>query len=69
MSEEHVRRWSHDQHIPIGRIVPSATMWRVARLWYGGRLEESWRPPAISQKQAMLEGAGLIGPFWTLPSS
>jgi hypothetical protein len=69
MSEEHVKRWSQAEHTAIGRMLPAATMWRVAKLWYLGRLSDEWRSPPIQQKQAIFEGAGLTGPFWTLPSS
>jgi hypothetical protein len=69
MSEEHVRRWSQQRHVPVGRILPVATLWRVARQWYVGRLDDAWRQPAVPERQAMLEAAGLVGPFWTLPLS
>ena len=41
-------------------------MWQLARAWYGGRLDPDWRPRTRDEAQAILDGAGLSGPFWSL---
>lgn len=46
--------------------VPLATIASLARVWYGGRLEESWEPAPLTAKQVMLTDHGLTGPFWQL---
>jgi hypothetical protein len=38
----------------------------LARVWYGGRLEETWEPAPPAAKQQMLTDHGLVGAFWRL---
>ena len=38
----------------------------LAERWYGDRLDPAWRPRTREQSQAILDGAGLSGPFWAL---
>jgi len=41
-------------------------MWALVQPWYAGRLESSWRGRTTADAQAILDDAGLRGPFWDL---
>jgi hypothetical protein len=64
-SEEHVARW-------LGGREPGATITVVklselAQAWWHDRLDPEWRPHTREQNQAILDGLGLTGEFWSLP--
>ena len=50
-----------------GAVVQLPTLLRLARRWYGDRLDPDWRPRTRDQSQAILTDVGLTGPFWELP--
>jgi hypothetical protein len=50
-----------------GALVDLPTLRRLARRWYGDRLDPDWRPRTREQSQAILEEVGLTGEFWRLP--
>jgi hypothetical protein len=50
-----------------GALVDLPTLRRLARRWYGDRLDPDWRPRTREQSQAILEAVGLTGEFWRLP--
>jgi len=50
-----------------GALVDLPTLRRLARRWYGNRLDPDWRPRTREQSQAILEEVGLTGEFWRLP--
>jgi hypothetical protein len=49
-----------------GAAVQLPTLARLARDWYGDRLDAGWRPRAPEASQRILERHGLTGPFWRL---
>jgi hypothetical protein len=49
-----------------GELVDLPTLKRLARRWYGDRLDPDWRPRTREQSQAILDEVGLTGPFWRL---
>ena len=51
---------------PSGASVPLGQLERLARAWYGDRLEPGWRPRSRDESQAILEAVGLTGSFWRL---
>jgi hypothetical protein len=65
-SEEDVEDWCRATG-PRGAVVPAAQLLRLARPWYGDRLDPDWRPRTRDESQAILAGAGLTGDFWELP--
>lgn len=65
--EEHVDRWVRARGGERGYAMPITTLWRVAETWYDGRLDPRPLSRTIDEKQAILERAGLTGPFWQLP--
>jgi hypothetical protein len=65
-SEEEIRAWCAQRGRPLGGIVPVARLQRLARDWYGDRLDPAWRPRTALQSQAVLAAAGLTGDFWRL---
>jgi hypothetical protein len=50
-----------------GELVDLPTLKRLARLWYGNRLDPDWRPRTRDESQAILDEVGLTSPFWQLP--
>jgi hypothetical protein len=65
-SEEHVQRWCTTTGRPPGAMMPLAQVWRLARLWYGDRLDPDWQPRTAEEAQAILTRVGLTGEFWQL---
>jgi hypothetical protein len=63
----HVDVWARAGARPVGRVVPSATMWRLAQPWYGDRLDPGWSPRPAAAAQQLLTRCGLTGEFWRLP--
>jgi hypothetical protein len=63
-SEEHVRRWVGDRE--PGATLPVSTLAALAAAWWGDRLAPDWTPHSREQNQAILDGLGLTGEFWTL---
>jgi len=49
-----------------GELADLPTLRRLARRWYGDRLDPDWRPRTLEASQAILDGVGLTGPFWSL---
>jgi hypothetical protein len=49
-----------------GELVDLPTLRRLARRWYGDRLDPDWRPRTLEASQAVLDEVGLTGPFWSL---
>ncbi len=64
-SEEHVTRWLGDR--PPGVTLPVTTLAALAMAWWTDRLAPDWTPHSREQNQAILDGLGLTGEFWTLP--
>ena len=53
--------------ITEGELVDLATLKRLARRWYGDRLDPAWRPRTRDESQAILDEVGLTSAFWRLP--
>jgi hypothetical protein len=64
-SEEHVARWLGER--TPGSTMNVTTLCALAHAWWGDRLDAGWQPRTRDQSQAILDGLGLTGPFWTLP--
>jgi hypothetical protein len=56
-----------EEDVTEGETVDLTTLMRLARRWYGDRLDPDWRPRTRDQSQAILTDVGLTGPFWQLP--
>jgi hypothetical protein len=66
-SEEDVVDWCHAHGRAPGETMPLGSLQRLARGWYGDRLDPDWRPRTRAASQAILDAAGLSGSFWQLP--
>lgn len=66
-SPAHVGAWAQAGPHPVGQVVPSAVMWRLAQVWYGNRLDPAWSPRPAAAAQQLLGQCGLTGDFWQLP--
>ena len=52
-----------------GYVMDLATLWRLARGWYEGRLERGHERREPSQAREYFRSVGLSGPFWGLGST
>lgn len=55
-------RTSHDR----GYVMDLATLWRLARGWYAGRLDPGYQRREPAEAAAYFREVGLGGPFWGL---
>jgi hypothetical protein len=65
-SEEHLARWLAANGWEAGATITATQMNDLARAWWWTRLDPGWRPRAVEDSQAILDGLGLTGEFWTL---
>ena len=65
-SEEHLGRWLGANGWEAGATLTAPQMNALARAWWWSRLDPGWRPRALDESQAILEGIGLVGAFWAL---
>jgi hypothetical protein len=49
-----------------GYVMDLATLWRLARGWYAGRLDHGYTRRDPSDAADHFREAGLTGPFWNL---
>jgi hypothetical protein len=63
-SEEHIARWLGPRQ--PGATITVAKLSELAHAWWSDRLDPAWRPHTREQNQAILDGLGLSGEFWTL---
>ena len=64
-SEEHIAKWLGGR--APGATIPVTKLSALAHAWWTDRLDKNWKPHTRDQNQAILDGLGLIGPFWQLP--
>ena len=64
----HLRRWCERWRITEGAAVPLLQGWTLAQAWYGNRMDPGWQPRERPAAQAILDGVGLAGSFWSLDS-
>ena len=64
-SEEHIARWLGTR--APGMTIPAQLACDLAHAWWDTRLQPDWRPRTRDENQAILDGLGLTGTFWTLP--
>jgi hypothetical protein len=65
-AEACVDRWLRDNDERRGYVMDLATLWRLARHWYDGRLERGYVRREPSSAAAYFRDVGLDGPFWGL---
>jgi hypothetical protein len=49
-----------------GYVMDLATLWRLARGWYAGRLDRSYQRREPAEAKEYFRSVGLRGPFWGL---
>ena len=57
---------SEEDAPPTGASMPVEQLSRLAKAWYGNRLDPGWRPRTNAESQVLLEQVGLTGDFWNL---
>lgn len=66
-SEDCVQRWLAATAQPRGYVMDLATLWRLAREWYAGRMDRGYQRRDPSSAAAYFAQVGLKGAFWGLP--
>ncbi len=66
-SEACVDRWLRLNDQSRGYSMDLATLWRLARGWYAGRLQPGYQRREPAQAADYFRSVGLTGPFWGLP--
>jgi hypothetical protein len=66
-SEEHITRWLSGR--PRGVTLDVLKLSELAHAWWGDRLNPDWTPRSRDENQAILDGLGLTGDAWRLPSA
>jgi hypothetical protein len=65
-SEEHAGSWREARGFPDARTLSLETGWKLARAWYGRKLEPDWRRHTVEEAEALFAELGLAGDFWRL---
>jgi hypothetical protein len=61
-----VDRWLTEAGNERGYVMDLATLWRLARHWYDGRLERGYVRREPDEAADYFREVGLSGPFWGL---
>jgi hypothetical protein len=65
-NEACVDSWLAREALDRGYIMDLATLWRLARSWYAGRLDPGYERREPAEATAYFREVGLDGPFWGL---
>jgi len=66
--ERCLEEWLAREGLARGYATDLATVWRLAKGWYAGRLDEGYRRREPAEAAAYFRSVGLRGPFWGLPA-
>jgi hypothetical protein len=61
-----VDAWLDRTGQPLGYVMDLATLWRLAKGWYAGRLDRGYARREPSESRVYFRAVGLEGPFWGL---
>ena len=61
--------WLDREGYERGYATDLATVWRLSRGWYAGRLDTGYRRREPAEAAAYFRSVGLRGPFWGLPAA
>lgn len=67
-STDCVDAWLKRTRQERGYVMDLATLWRLARGWYAGRMDRGYARRDPSSAAAYFAEVGLRGPFWGLPA-
>jgi Alkylmercury lyase len=65
-SRDCVQTWLDSTGHELGYVMDLATLWRLARHWYDGRLAPGYTRREPDQARDYFREVGLTGPFWGL---
>lgn len=63
-SEAHIQTWLAGR--APGATITITKLAELAFAWWATRLAPDWQPRSRAEGQAILDGLGLVGPFWQL---
>jgi hypothetical protein len=63
-SEEHIERGLAGRE--PGATIGVVRLSELAHAWWSDRIAPDWVPRTRKQNQEILDGLGLVGPFWQL---
>ena len=66
--EQCVQDWLARTGATRGYVMDLATLWRLARGWYEGRLRRGYQRREPVEAASYFASVGLSGPFWGLPA-
>ena len=66
-AEQCLDAWLAREGRERGYATDLATVWRLAKGWYAGRLDGGYRRREPAEAAAYFRSVGLRGPFWGLP--
>lgn len=66
-NREHAEQWTQDHAPGTGFIANVVDVWRLAKPWYGDRVQPDFVPHTREFNQQLLESVGFRGEFWLLP--
>ena len=61
-----VNAWLDRSGHSLGYVMDLATLWRLARGWYAGRLDRGYARREPNESREYFRSVGLEGPFWGL---
>ena len=64
-SEEALQDWLGERGYERGATMTLEQCWDLARRWYTGRAEATWRPRTREQAERVFASVGLEGSFWS----
>ncbi len=64
-SEEDVATYVAEMNLERGDVVPLETVWRLAQLWYGNRMDPAYHGRSRDEAIAIFRAVGLTSEFWT----
>lgn len=63
-SEEDVDAWCAATGEPRGETLTLAHVWELSRVWYGDRMDPSFRSRTVEQAVEIFASVGLTSAFW-----
>ena len=61
-----LRSRSFARYLSQARTLSLETGWKLARAWYGRKLEADWQRHTVDEAEALFGKLGLAGDFWRL---
>jgi hypothetical protein len=64
-SEEGIDRGAAEKGVTRGESLSLERIWELSKLWYGGRLDPTYRGRSAAEVEGIFQRVGLTSPFWS----